>query len=62
MLFFASFSNNIQACFTGSSVAVERIFLSGQDTIAFCCSSLHPGTIRDLMMVKHTLKAVNKSI
>ncbi|EJC97502.1 uncharacterized protein FOMMEDRAFT_99065 [Fomitiporia mediterranea MF3/22] len=62
MLFFVSFSNNIQVCFTGSSVAVKWIFSSGQDTIAFCCSSLCPRTIRDLIIVKHTLKAVNKSI
>ncbi|KAL5522088.1 hypothetical protein ACEPAF_1945 [Sanghuangporus sanghuang] len=43
-------------CIPGSAVAVERIFSSGRDTIALRRSSLKPGTISDLMVVKHSMR------
>lgn len=39
----------------GSSVAVERIFSSGRDTISLRPASLKPETIRRLMLLKHRL-------
>lgn len=40
---------------SGSSVAVERIFSSGRDTISLRRASLKPETIRQLMLLKHRL-------
>jgi hypothetical protein len=40
---------------SGSSVAVERVFSGGRDTISLRRSSLKPSTIRRLMLVKHRL-------
>ena len=40
----------------GSAVAVERIFSGGRDTISLRRASLHPDTIRTLMLVKHRLR------
>lgn len=40
----------------GSAVAVERIFSGGRDTISLRRASLHPDTIRSLMLVKHRVR------
>lgn len=40
----------------GSSVAVERVFSSGRDTIAFRRSSLSPETIQTIMLIKDAQK------
>ncbi|KAH9976905.1 hypothetical protein BJV74DRAFT_781605, partial [Russula compacta] len=42
-------------CVIGSAVAVERIFLGGQDTISLQCARLQADTIRILMLVKKWL-------
>lgn len=39
----------------GSAVAVERVFSGGRDTISLRRASLHPETIRVLMLVKKRL-------
>jgi hypothetical protein len=39
----------------GSAVAVERVFSGGRDTISLRRASLHPETIRILMLVKKKL-------
>ena len=41
--------------FSGSAVAVERVFLGGRDTISLRRASLHPETIKVLMLVKKKL-------
>ena len=41
--------------FSGSAVAVERIFSGGRDTISLRRASLKPETIRILMLVKRRL-------
>ncbi|KNZ77773.1 hypothetical protein J132_03831, partial [Termitomyces sp. J132] len=41
----------------GSAVAVERIFSGGRDTLLLHRASLHPETIRMLMIVKQRLKS-----
>jgi len=40
----------------GSSVAVERIFSGGRDTISLRRASLKPGMIRTLMLLKNRLR------
>lgn len=40
----------------GSAVAVERLFLGGRDTIALRRASLHPDTIRILMILKQHIR------
>ncbi|KAJ7078225.1 hypothetical protein C8R43DRAFT_910419, partial [Mycena crocata] len=42
--------------FSGSAVAVERVFWGGRDTISLRRSRLQPETIRTLMLVKHHLR------
>jgi hypothetical protein len=40
---------------SGSTVAVERVFSGGHDTISLCHASLHPETIKILMLIKKEL-------
>lgn len=40
------------ATVTGSTVAVERVFSGGRDTIGIRHASLKPETVRTLMLVK----------
>ncbi|KAJ7197662.1 hypothetical protein GGX14DRAFT_374888, partial [Mycena pura] len=47
--------------FSGSAVAVERIFSGGRDTIALRRTRLSADTIRTLMLVKHHLKLKRKT-
>jgi hypothetical protein len=42
----------------GSAVAVECVFSGGRDTISLHCASLHPETIKVLMLVKKKLHLV----
>jgi hypothetical protein len=46
----------------GSAVAVELIFSGGRDTISMRRASLHPDTIRTLMLVKHRLRLARYNI
>jgi hypothetical protein len=46
--------------FSGSAVAVERIFSSGRDTISVRRASLQPETIRTLMVLKHRLRCTRE--
>ena len=46
----------------GSAVAVERIFSGGRDTISIRRASLHPDTIRTLMLVKHRLRLARVAV
>jgi hypothetical protein len=46
----------------GSAVAVELIFSGGRDTISMRRASLHPDTIRTLMLVKHHLRLARYNI
>ena len=48
--------NFYQQIETGSSVAVERIFSGGRDTISLHRASLRPDTIRVLMVLKNRLQ------
>jgi hypothetical protein len=47
---------------TGSSVAVERIFSGGRDTISLRRASLKPETVRTLMLVKHKLLLARRTL
>jgi len=55
---FISFPPYIEANLTLylTAVAVERIFSGGRNTISLRHASLHPDTIRTLMLVKHHLR------
>jgi len=43
--------------FQGSTVAVDRIFSAGRDTVSLRRASLKSDAIRNLMLVKQKLKA-----
>ncbi|KAJ3980145.1 hypothetical protein F5890DRAFT_1420172 [Lentinula detonsa] len=48
--------------FSGSAVAVERVFSGGRDTIALRRASLKPETIRTLMLLKAQLRIARKQV
>jgi hypothetical protein len=48
--------------YTGSAVAVERIFSGGRDTISLRRASLKPETIRTLMIVKQRLRLARLAV
>jgi hypothetical protein len=48
--------------YLGSAVAVERIFSGGRDTISLRRASLHPDTIRILMIGKHRLRLARERL
>ena len=58
--FFISFCNLNCLVMPGSTVAVERIFSGGHDTISLCRAGLRPSTIRTLMILKHHLQLKRK--
>ncbi|KAJ3748337.1 hypothetical protein DFH05DRAFT_1391170, partial [Lentinula detonsa] len=48
--------------FSGSAVAVERVFSGGRDTIALRRASLKPETMRTLMLLKAQLRIARKQV
>ncbi|KAJ6534845.1 hypothetical protein B0H19DRAFT_1271532 [Mycena capillaripes] len=48
--------------YSGSAVAVERVFSGGRDTISLRRACLKPETIRTLMLIKYHLRLKRRSL